>query len=210
MSATASYRGTVLLLWALAAVNAVACRGLFWDGSAFLASLLETGTFHDFYPARAHIAWLTQAPVLLLAKAGVRDVHVLAMMFSMSTILAPLSGGLGNLTFRLPLQSIPVIGIGLVLMALFVAAGMMIFASFAHNFKEGQSMVSPFYLIIILPVSFLQAPGTEFTMRLALIPVVNVVVGVDFRVPSIRGWEATIEGGFYDAFFLGGSVGYTF
>jgi hypothetical protein len=43
-----------------------------------------------------------------------------------------------------------------------------------------------------------------------VIPVVNVVVGVDFRVPSIRGWEATIEGGFYDAFFLGGSVGYTF
>jgi hypothetical protein len=43
-----------------------------------------------------------------------------------------------------------------------------------------------------------------------VIPVVNAVVGVDFRVPSIRGWEATIEGGFYDAFFLGGSVGYTF
>jgi len=89
MSATASYRGTVLLLWALAAVNAVACRGLFWDGSAFLASLLETGTFHDFYPARAHIAWLTQAPVLLLAKAGVRDVHVLAMMFSATLFAVP-------------------------------------------------------------------------------------------------------------------------
>ena len=89
MSATASYRGTVLLLWALAAVNAVACRGLFWDGSAFLASLLETGTFHDFYPARAHIAWLTQAPVLLLAKAGVRDVHGLAMMFSATLFAVP-------------------------------------------------------------------------------------------------------------------------
>ena len=87
----------------------------------------------------------------------------MAMMFSMSTILAPLSGGLGSLSFRIPLQAIPVIGIGVVLMALFVAAGMMILASFARNFKEGQSMVSPFYLIIILPVMFLQAPGTEFT-----------------------------------------------
>ena len=89
MSATASYRGTVLLLWGLAAVNAVACRGLFWDGSAFLASLLETGTFHDFYPARAHIAWLTQAPVLLLVKAGVRDVHLLAMVFSATLFVIP-------------------------------------------------------------------------------------------------------------------------
>jgi hypothetical protein len=42
------------------------------------------------------------------------------------------------------------------------------------------------------------------------IPIVNVVLGLDFRVPSLRGWEAKIEGGFYDAFFFGGAVGYTF
>jgi len=39
---------------------------------------------------------------------------------------------------------------------------------------------------------------------------VNLLVGVDFRLPQVRGWEARIEGGFYDAFFLGGAVGYTF
>jgi hypothetical protein len=42
------------------------------------------------------------------------------------------------------------------------------------------------------------------------LPIVNVLVGVDFRLPRVRGWEAKIEGGFYDAFFLGGGVGYTF
>jgi len=42
------------------------------------------------------------------------------------------------------------------------------------------------------------------------LPIVNVVVGFDFRLPRVRGWEAKIEGGFYDAFFLGGGVGYTF
>jgi len=82
MAATVAYRGAVLLLWALAAVDTLVCRGLFWDGSAFLAKILEEGTFHDFYPARAHVAWLTQAPVLVLAKAGVRDVHVLAVVYS--------------------------------------------------------------------------------------------------------------------------------
>ncbi|HEY2899931.1 MAG TPA: hypothetical protein VGL59_05095 [Polyangia bacterium] len=44
----------------------------------------------------------------------------------------------------------------------------------------------------------------------SVIPIINAVVGVDFRVPSLRGWEAKIEGGFYDALFLGGGVGYTF
>jgi hypothetical protein len=42
------------------------------------------------------------------------------------------------------------------------------------------------------------------------LPIVNVVIGVDFRLPKTKGWEATIEGGFYDAFVLGFSIGYTF
>jgi len=44
----------------------------------------------------------------------------------------------------------------------------------------------------------------------SVLPIVNVVIGVDFRLPQVRGWEARLEGGFYDAFFLGGAVGYTF
>jgi hypothetical protein len=91
MSAAASCRGTVLLLWALAALDAVVCRGLFWDGSAFLAKILEEGTYHDFYPARAHVAWLTQTPVLLLVKAGVRDVHLLAIVYSATLFAAPVA-----------------------------------------------------------------------------------------------------------------------
>jgi hypothetical protein len=43
-----------------------------------------------------------------------------------------------------------------------------------------------------------------------VLPIVNILVGFDFRLPQVRGWEAKIEGGFYNAFFLGGGVGYTF
>jgi hypothetical protein len=42
------------------------------------------------------------------------------------------------------------------------------------------------------------------------LPIVNIALGIDFRLPGVRGWEAKLEGGFYDAFFLGGGVGYTF
>jgi len=44
----------------------------------------------------------------------------------------------------------------------------------------------------------------------SVVPIINAVIGIDFRVPSLRGWEAKIEGGFFDAFFIGGGVGYTF
>ncbi|HTR84139.1 MAG TPA: hypothetical protein VMI56_06645 [Reyranella sp.] len=76
------YRSTVVLLWALVAYDTIACRGLFWDGTSFLANMLEYGSVHDFYPARAHVNWVTQVPVLLLAKLGVRDVRLLAMVFT--------------------------------------------------------------------------------------------------------------------------------
>lgn len=89
MAPAVAYRGTVLLLWGLAAWNAFACRGLFWDGASFLANLLETRTFHDFYPARAHVAWLTQWPVLLLVRAGVADTHLLAIVFSATLLAVP-------------------------------------------------------------------------------------------------------------------------
>ena len=45
---------------------------------------------------------------------------------------------------------------------------------------------------------------------LPLVPIVNIVFGVDFRLPNVKGWEAKLEAGFYDAFFGGFGVAYTF
>lgn len=43
-----------------------------------------------------------------------------------------------------------------------------------------------------------------------VLPIVNVLVGFDFRLPQVRGWEAKLQGGFHNTFFLGGGVAYTF
>ncbi|TAJ38878.1 MAG: hypothetical protein EPO55_13950 [Reyranella sp.] len=85
----AAYRGVIVLLWALVIYNAVECRGLFWDGSSFLVNLLDRERFHDFYAARAHVDWLTQAPMLLLADAGMRDTRLLAMAYSATLFAVP-------------------------------------------------------------------------------------------------------------------------
>ena len=78
----AAYRAVVVLIWGVAAYATVTCRGLFWDGSSFLVNILDHGLFHDFYVARAHVDWVTQVPVLLLAELGVRDTRLLAMAYS--------------------------------------------------------------------------------------------------------------------------------
>jgi sodium transport system permease protein len=67
---------------------------------------------------------------------------------------------------------------------------MMILASFARNYKEGQSMVSPFYVALIMPVLFLQAPGVEFTPEIALIPVANVMMMIREAFQGIYHWRS--------------------
>ena len=89
MGTAVPYRVTVVLLWAQVLAGTLTCRGLFWDGASFLANMLQNGSFHDFYPARAHVAWLTETPTLLLAQAGVRDVRLLAMVYSATLFAVP-------------------------------------------------------------------------------------------------------------------------
>jgi hypothetical protein len=42
------------------------------------------------------------------------------------------------------------------------------------------------------------------------IPVLNLLVGFDFRIPQAPGLEFRLEGGFFNAFFLGGGVAYIY
>ena len=84
-----AWQGAVLLLWVLAAWNSYACRGLFWDGAAFLVNIVDFDKFHDFYPARAHVGWVTQLPVLLAVRLGVLDLKLLATIQSLALFALP-------------------------------------------------------------------------------------------------------------------------
>jgi ABC-type Na+ efflux pump permease subunit len=66
---------------------------------------------------------------------------------------------------------------------------MMILASFARTYKEGQAMTSPFYIALIIPVMFLQTPGLDFTWRIALIPVANVMMMIREAFQGIYHWR---------------------
>ena len=115
--------------------------------------------------------------------------NFLAMMLSMGTLLAPMiETGRGTSSLRIPLESAPVILLGAALLALFVAAGMMILASFARNYKEGQSMVGPFYVALIIPIMFFQTPGLVFTSRMAFIPIANVMMMMREAIQGIYHW----------------------
>jgi sodium transport system permease protein len=109
------------------------------------------------------------------ALAGV--LNVAAIVVSIGPAMRSLTAGADHpITFAIPVASIPIVVLGAILMALFIGAAMMIAAAFARTFKEGQTMVSPFYFLIMLPLMFLQSPDLEFTTPLAFVPVVNLAL----------------------------------
>jgi sodium transport system permease protein len=112
-----------------------------------------------------------------------------AVVLSMGSVLAPiLHSRAADFSFSLPLESLPVILAGVVLLALFVSAGMMVPVAFARTFKEGQALATPFLLGIFVPAQVFNLPFLEFTPALALVPVGNVVLMLRDAVSGTYRW----------------------
>ena len=168
--------------------------GSFYPAIDATAGERERGTWETLMSVSASRASIVTAKYLYVATFGFMAgvLNLAAMVLTMKPVLAPLLAQAGDVPeFSVPLVAVPVMVAAAVLLAGFVAAGMMIFAAFARTFREGQSMITPFYLLILLPMMFLQVPGLEFTMGLACVPVVNVAmmvreaIGATFHWPQI-------------------------
>ncbi len=151
--------------------------GCFYPAVDATAGERERSTWETLMTVSASRSSIVVAKYLYVATMGsvAGVLNLFAMAFSMRAILAPLlAGDEGEINFALPWGALPLVALAVILLALFLAAGMMIFAAFARSFKEGQSMVSPFYMLAILPPLLVQSPDLVLTPRLALIPIANV------------------------------------
>ena len=88
-STTVIYRLAASLLWALALWHAWTCRGLFVDGSAFLAEVARREWFFDFYDPRLYAMIVGQIPVMIAVKLGITDLHWLARLLSLGLFGLP-------------------------------------------------------------------------------------------------------------------------
>ena len=150
--------------------------GCFYPAVDSTAGERERSTWETSMSTAASRRSILTAKYLYVATLGsiAGLINVAAMMLSAKAVLAPLTQQIGEkFEFRIAFAALPVMALGTVLLALFVAAVMMLLASFARSFREGQSMITPFYMAIMLPVVFIRTDA-PFTPQLALIPIVNV------------------------------------
>jgi sodium transport system permease protein len=168
--------------------------GCFYPAIDATAGERERSTWETLMTVAAPRSAIVVAKYLVVTSFGLLAgvLNLTAMTVTMKPVLRPLLERAGEtMEFSMPLAALPVLAAGATLFAAFVAAGMMVFAAFARTFKEGQSMVTPFYMLILLPAMFLQVPGLQFSLPLALVPVVNVTMMVreaitgTFHAPQI-------------------------
>ncbi len=127
--------------------------------------------------------------------AGV--LNVTAMFVSLGAIVAPLLAEVGDGTrafqFSLPLMALPVMIVAAIALALFFAAAMMILASFARTFKDGQAMVTPVYWLAMLPILLGQQTDRTLTPAIAAIPVANAAMMIRDAINGVFLWPLMAE-----------------
>ena len=166
--------------------------GCFYPAIDATAGERERSTWETLMTVSASRSAVVGAKYLYVATLGATAglLNLGAMAVSMGTILQPLmSGREDGLSFQVPMEALPLMAISALLLALFIAAGMMLFAAFARNFKEGQSMISPFYLLCILPPLLVNSPDVELTLGWALVPIANVALVFRSAIGGVYPWD---------------------
>jgi sodium transport system permease protein len=134
---------------------------------------------------RGTLETLMAAPVPRLELLAAKYVAVLtvALLTAGANLLAMtvtlFSSGLGELVFGeaglSPLVIVQVLGL-LVLFAAFFSAILLALTSFARSFKEAQAYLIPIMLLSLAPGLLSLTPGLQFSVWLALTPLVNIVL----------------------------------
>jgi sodium transport system permease protein len=153
--------------------------GCFYPAVDAIAGERERNTWETLMSSAASRLSVVTAKYLYVVTFGglAGMLNLLGVILTIRPIFAPLMARAGRtVEATVPYAAIPVALLSAVLLAGFIAAGMMIFASFARTFKEGQAMVTPFYMLVLIPVMFVQAPGLTFSLPLAFVPIVNITL----------------------------------
>ncbi len=154
----------------------------------------ERSTWETLMTVSASRGSVVFAKYLHVATLGVLagTLNVIALFISIGAVIKPLLAGVGGaadeISFAIPLGAWPMMLVGAVALALFFASAMMILASFARSFKDGQAMIQPVYWLVFLPMLLGQRTDLTLTPAIAAIPVANVSIMIRDAVNGVFLW----------------------
>lgn len=84
-----------------------------------------------------------------------------------------LLGGASSASFTIPWRAYPVILVTIIIMAAGFSAVTILIASYAKTFREGQSLVTPFFVISFQPAVVAAFPSIKLTTFMCFVPIAN-------------------------------------
>lgn len=158
-------------------IVAMTSMGAFYPAIDVLVGERERKTFESLLSSGAsRMAVITGKYLTVVIAASVAgSLNLGSMLLTALQFLRSVSdlpeGGIS-----IPFIAVPVMLLGAILLGAFLGAAMMLLASLARSFKEGQSLVTPFYTIAILPAMLTAFPGFRLSWDTALVPVMNIAL----------------------------------
>ncbi|MFC1851008.1 ABC transporter permease [candidate division CSSED10-310 bacterium] len=95
----------------------------------------------------------------------------------------------GSAIFTIPARAYPLIVLTTIIIAAGFGAACILIASYARTFREGQSFVTPFFIISFQPAVIASLPGISLTYLVSIIPVANAAVMFREIITGIYHWE---------------------
>ncbi len=154
----------------------------------------ERSTWETLMTVGANRGSVVLAKYLYVATLGIvaGALNVIALMVSIGAVLGPLLGESGaSLDVALtPRAALVMIG-GAVLLAMTFGAAMMVFASFARSFKDGQAMVTPVIWLAVLPILVGGEPSdVNLSTSSATVPILNISLMIRDAIRGFFVWDA--------------------
>jgi sodium transport system permease protein len=176
--ATAKQMGGFLLgLLLPITIVAMTSMGAFYPAIDVLVGERERKTFESLLSSGASRMAVIMGKYLTVVMAATvaGSLNLGSMLLTALQFLRSV-GDLPEGGISIPFIAVPVMLFGALLLGAFLGAAMMLLASLARSFKEGQSLVTPFYTIAILPAMLTAFPGFRLSWDTALVPVMNIAL----------------------------------
>jgi sodium transport system permease protein len=152
--------------------------GAFYPAIDLTAGEKERGTFETLLsaPVSTHeIVWGKFATVFCLSMAtGVLNLGSMLVTFSLQ--LVQWREQFVKLEISFSASNIAVVFLTMVPLALFISAVMMSLAVCSRSFREAQNLVTPFFIVLLMPAAFASIPDTKLTATSQFFPIANVTL----------------------------------
>ena len=151
--------------------------GTFYPAIDMAAGEKERGTLETLLTAPVPPRQIVVGKFLAVALIGVvaAALNVASMLLTFQTGLFQLGGSL-DIEFALPWDSVLLIFVTLIPLAVLFASLFLGIALRSRSFKEAQTALTPVYLLVMLPALLPVFPGIGFTVALAAVPVAGLAI----------------------------------